>query len=146
MANLWSWLREHQQMLTWAGGLSVLLLVGSLLIVGVLLVRMPADYFSRDDEAFEPEQPVLRLVVRLIKNAIGVVLLVAGLAMLVLPGQGLLTILVALMLLRFPGKQRLQRWVLSREPVREAVDGLRARFGRPPLDLDEAPVSGPDAP
>jgi UPF0716 family protein affecting phage T7 exclusion len=65
------------------------------------------------------------------------VLILAGLAMLVLPGQGLLTILVGLVLVHVPGKRRLLRRILRQETVRETVDQLRRQAGREPLILDE---------
>jgi len=51
------------------------------------------------------------------------------------PGQGILTILIGVMLLNFPGKRRLERWLVSRPRVLPVINGLRARFGKPPLLL-----------
>ncbi|NIV30742.1 MAG: hypothetical protein GWN58_14950, partial [Anaerolineae bacterium] len=73
--------------------------------------------------------PVMGLVVLVLKNLLGLVLLVAGVAMLVLPGQGLLTIVIALTLLNFPGKYHLERWVVSRPPVYRAINWIRRRRG-----------------
>ena len=67
------------------------------------------------------------------RNALGAVLLAAGIAMLVLPGQGLLTILLGLMLVDFPGKRRAERALVARPNVFEALNWLRAKAGRPPL-------------
>ncbi len=53
--------------------------------------------------------------------------------MLVLPGQGIITLLVGLMLLEFPGKQRLLQRVLGQRQVLRAVNRLRQRAGRGPL-------------
>jgi hypothetical protein len=61
------------------------------------------------------------------------VLLVGGLLMLLMPGQGLLTIAVAVMLLDFPGKFRLQRWLVKRESVWRTINWLRNRAKRQPL-------------
>ena len=72
--------------------------------------------------------------VRLAKNGLGVVLLAAGIAMLVLPGQGLLTLVVALILLDFPGKRRLQRRIVYAPRVLAALNALRRRAGREPLE------------
>ena len=63
-------------------------------------------------------------------------MLLLGIAMLVLPGQGVLTILAALVLLDFPGKRRLERRLLLRPRLLGALNSLRARAGRPPIDLD----------
>jgi hypothetical protein len=57
-----------------------------------------------------------------------------GLAMLVLPGQGILTILIGVMLLDFPGKRRWELWLIRRRGVRHSIDWIRQRAARPPLD------------
>ena len=49
------------------------------------------------------------------------------------PGQGLLTILVGLLLLDMPGKQQLERRLLGRPAIIHAVNRLRDRVGRKPL-------------
>jgi hypothetical protein len=59
---------------------------------------------------------------------------VAGLVMLVVPGQGLLTLAVGLMLMDFPGKFRLERWLATRGPVWRSLNWLRKRARRPPLE------------
>ena len=60
---------------------------------------------------------------------------VCGALMLVLPGQGLLTLLAGLMLVEFPAKRRLELWILRRAPVLRVVQWMRSRAGKPPLDL-----------
>jgi hypothetical protein len=47
----------------------------------------------------------------------------------------MLTILIGVMLLNFPGKRRLERWLVSRPRVLPVINRLRARFGKPPLLL-----------
>jgi hypothetical protein len=53
------------------------------------------------------------------------------------PGQGILTILIGVMLLDFPGKRRLERWLVRRPAVFKGINRIRARFDKPPLVLDE---------
>ena len=53
--------------------------------------------------------------------------------MLVLPGQGLLTLLVGFLLVDAPGKYRLERWLVSRKAVLRPINWLRRRKGRQPL-------------
>ncbi len=71
------------------------------------------------------------------KNALGYIFVVAGFIMLVLPGQGIFTILIGIMLLNFPGKYRLEQWIVARRPVLRSINWLRRRAGRAPLVLDE---------
>jgi len=70
------------------------------------------------------------------KNALGYILVVAGIIMLVLPGQGIFTILIGIMLLNFPGKYQLERWLATRGPVLRSINWLRQRAGRAPLVPD----------
>ena len=70
-----------------------------------------------------------------IRNVLGWVFVVAGIAMLVLPGQGLLSIIAGLVLIDFPGKHRLERRLLASHVVRDAMNWLRRRAGRPPFDF-----------
>jgi uncharacterized protein (TIGR02611 family) len=66
---------------------------------------------------------------RLIKIVVGFTLLVAGIAMLVLPGQGILTIMAALAILatEYVWARRLLNRM--KEKGREAVDAVRRRTG-----------------
>jgi len=117
---------------------SVFLFFACVLSIQWFVSRLPADYFARDDEQRPSmiENPRTRTLFHVGKNALGVVLLLAGIAMLVLPGQGMLTILVALVLIEFPGKRRLQRKLVSRPRILRAMNALRRRAGREPLVLE----------
>jgi len=130
--------------LTWGGvffGVSLVLVtfVGSLLAMSFLLVKLPATYFqdfhSRD--VWVDRHPVLRLTARSGKNILGAILVVVGviLALPGVPGQGVLTILVGVMLLDLPGKRRLERRIVGRPRILRAINRLRKRFGSPPLVL-----------
>ena len=68
------------------------------------------------------------------KNLLGALLVVLGLVMLVTPGQGLLTLLAGLLLMNFPGKYRLECWVVLRPGVLRALNWLRGRGGQPPFE------------
>ena len=126
----------------WIASVSGLVFVGSLIVIPLLVARIPADYFThraRHRTAWDEHHPVVRLVLIIAKNVLGAALLAAGITMLVLPGQGLLTMAIGLMLLDFPGKYRFERWLVGRPPVLRSINWLRARRGRPPLRLDLEP-------
>ena len=84
--------------------------------------------------------PILRLIALGVKNVVGWFLLLGGIAMLVLPGQGLLTILIGVSLMDFPGKRAIERKLVSRPLVLQAINRIRQRFDRPPLLIDEHSV------
>ncbi len=117
-------------------GLSLVLFIGSLLVIPILIAHMRADYFTNpiapDGRWFE-RQPAMKVVILILKNLLGLFLLLAGLAMMVLPGQGIITVLVALTLLNFPGKRRLERRIISQQHVQRGVAWIRMRAGRPRL-------------
>ncbi|MCX7000139.1 MAG: hypothetical protein NT106_07575 [Candidatus Sumerlaeota bacterium] len=112
--------------------------IATLIIVPLLVVRIPSDYFAhrrRHSKQWAGQHSALRWVLLIGKNLFGYVLIVAGIIMLVLPGQGMLTILIGIMLLNFPGKYRLERWFVSRRPILRSINWLRRRAGQTPLFL-----------
>jgi hypothetical protein len=112
----------------------------SLAIVSFIMVRIPADYFKPDNprEFWTDKHPAIRFLAVLAKNLLGVVLVALGILMSIpgVPGQGILTILLGIMLLDFPGKRELEHKLVSKPQVRNAIDKLRQRFGKPRLVLD----------
>jgi len=114
----------------------------SLIITVAIVVRIPATYFI-DLEAgtFTPPHPVVHWLTRIGRNLLGALIVLIGIVLSLpgVPGQGLLTILIGLMLLDFPGKRRLENKLVRRPMVRSAIDRLRARFGKPPLELPDGP-------
>ena len=126
------WLRDPVFVVAVSLGLAILGLV-SLLALPFLLARIPTDYFVTPPALTRCGST--RWLGRIAKNLLGVILLLLGIAMLVLPGQGLLTILAALILLDFPGKRRLERWFVMKPRLLGALNSLRARAGCPPIHV-----------
>ncbi|MEK7466331.1 MAG: hypothetical protein AAB074_02860 [Planctomycetota bacterium] len=111
-------------------------LVVSLALVTFLIVRMPADYFVRGRK---PPGPTWKhVLVMILKNVAGVVLVLVGIVLSLpgIPGQGVLTILVGLMLTDIPGVRALERWIVRRAAVNRALNGIRAKFGKQPLRVE----------
>ncbi len=133
------WVRSHGQLMWGIGILSGVTFLGTLIVVPLLLTWMPADYFLHDPEDQEDswvgQHPALRITVRILKNVLGLVFLVMGIGMLVLPGQGILTILVGITLLDLPGKRKFEVGLLRQKNVHRAVDWLRKKGNRDPLEL-----------
>ena len=111
--------------------------VASLAVVTFFVVRIPVDYFSAGRRP--PAGPVgISLALAILKNLAGVALVLVGIVLSLpgIPGQGILTILVGLMLTDLPGMRRLERALARRRGVRRALDTIRAKFGREPLKVD----------
>jgi len=120
----------------WLVGVSVISLLLGVLLAPVMIVRLPCDYFLPERRlplAKRSGHPALRALIVTAKNMLGALLLLAGLAMLFLPGQGLLTLFAGLIVMNYPGKYRLERWIVRRPYVLSAMNWLRARRGRGPL-------------
>ena len=135
-------LPDSATLLLWATAASIAALVVTLLAVPWVVARLPADYFSRghrDPWHTLGQEPWYALVLGLLKNLVGAVLALLGLVMLFTPGQGLLTLLVGLLMMNFPGKFRLERWLVARPGVFRALNWLRTRHGVSPF---EPPVLG----
>lgn len=124
--------------LPWVFCLSVLTFFGSLIVVPLVVIRMPADYFVRSSpgpDGWRASHPLMRAALRFMKNVVGLVFLVAGLIMLFTPGQGILSALVGLSLLDIPGKKAWERRVIAHPRVYRVLNRIRRKAGRPCLQL-----------
>ena len=115
--------------------------VGSLIAIPMILVRLPADYFDTRTPRhwMKDHHPVLRLSGLIIKNIVGIVFLLAGFAMLFLPGQGVLTMLIGISLMDFPKKRELEAKMVGQPTVLGVINSMRQKFGKPPLTLSSGP-------
>jgi hypothetical protein len=137
---LFQWLGEYEVVLWWSFAISLALLVLSPLAVAWVVVKLPTDYFTtkrRRRARWMRRYPELQPAIAIAKNVLGILLVFAGIVMLVVPGQGLLTLVAGLMLIDFPGKYRLERWLATRPPVWRSINWLRKRASREPLQPPE---------
>lgn len=133
MTDILQWLQDHT---AWLIGLSLLSLVVGVLLVPVFVTRIPHDYFThhrRHRISTGSRHPLLNLLLAGVKNLFGALLVLAGILMLFLPGQGVLTLLAGLMIMNYPGKYRLECWLVQRPKVLPAINWLRSKYGHPPL-------------
>jgi hypothetical protein len=140
LETVWTWLNQNEALLLWLGAISVVSFFGTLALLPYLVVRIPADYFHERHPFLEDlgaTHPILRWTLFVLKNVTGMIVLLCGIAMLVLPGQGLITIVIGLMLLNFPGKFAFERWLVSRRGVLRAINWMRLRAGHAPLTLPD---------
>lgn len=115
--------------------------VGSLIAIPMILVRLPSDYFDTRTPRhwMKDHHPALRLIGLVAKNAVGIVFLLAGFAMLFLPGQGVLTMLIGISLMDFPGKRALEARMVGQPTLLGVINSMRQKFGKPPLTLAPGP-------
>jgi hypothetical protein len=133
-----AWIEHHQVILWTLGAASVVVFLGSILLMPALAVRIRPDYFTharRPPSRWADQHPLVRQTLRVGKNVLGCVFMLAGIAMLVLPGQGLLTLLIGFLMVDFPGKYRFEKWLVRRRYVLRPINWLRRRAGRDPLQV-----------
>ncbi len=120
--------------------MSLVLFAGSLVLVTFIVIGWPVDHFRRSGRRafWAHRHPAVRITGLILKNLAGALLVALGIVMALpgVPGQGLLTALIGLTLLNFPGKTDLERRLISRPAVLRAINRWRGRFARPPLELD----------
>ena len=118
--------------------ISLVVAVAGAIALPLLIVSLPADYFVQPRRKLRQSSAgrrCLPIAGILLRNILALMLFVAGLIMLLTPGQGLLMLLVAISLADFPGKRRLERWVVSHEVIATSLNSLRLKVNRPPLQI-----------
>jgi hypothetical protein len=129
-----SWFESQEGLMVWMLGVSLITFLGTLVAIPAMVVWMSPDYFVKVEISGLPKTS-LRIFGRAIKNLLGLVFLTIGVAMLLLPGQGLLTIFVGLGLLDFPGKRKLELGIIRLRGVRDSIDWLRHKANKEPLEI-----------
>jgi hypothetical protein len=119
---------------------SIVTCVVSVVVASWAVRRLPEDYLLHEPElARGSKGPSLALIAR---NLAGGLLVVLGLVLIPLPGQGVLTILAGLALMDFRGKRRVERWLMLRPAVFAAINHSRVRGGHPRLVLPAPRAAG----
>lgn len=129
------------QVLVWLTVGSLVGFIGTLIAIPFIMVRLPADYFDTrvPRHWMKDHHPALRLMGLVAKNVVGVIFLLAGFAMLFLPGQGVLTMLIGISLMDFPRKRELEAKIVGQQTVLQALNAMRAKFDKPPLTIAPDP-------
>lgn len=134
------WINVSENTLWYVGAISVMTFLGSLLLVPILIIKLPENYFlnvQRPATKMKLRHPVLHFMIGALKNVVGVTLILCGVVMLVIPGQGLLTILLGIFLMDFPGKYHFEQRIVQRKKVLESLNWIRLRANKPKLNIPE---------
>lgn len=139
------WLSDFWATLTWGKilfgiGIFALSFALSFLSIAVVMVKIPEDYFSPQYERnFMPGKPwLVRWSAAIIKNAFGIFLVILGIVLSLpgVPGQGIMTILLGLIMVDLPGKRPLEARIIKRPAILSTINKLRVRYKKPPLQID----------
>jgi len=132
------WFEHHPLVSWWLGSASILMFLGFLIAIPILIIRLPADYFLNQTSA-DPDRSTtisfLHLAYVFFKNLVGIVFILAGFAMLFLPGQGIITLIIGISLLNIPGKHHLFIVILKQEKVLHSMNRLRAKYNKPEFQI-----------
>lgn len=114
------------------GAASIGMLMISALITPWFVAQLPPDHFSRPPPSAQPKS-FQRLLLQLARNSLGAILLIAGLLMLIIPGPGLITLVLGLTVSDFSAKHRVIRQFLNRPGVMDSLNWMRRKYRRPPF-------------
>jgi hypothetical protein len=138
LSDVWSSLTLGNVLL--AVGLFLVSLAVSLATVAVVMVKIPPTYFSvhHRREFLTDRHWLVRSGAVILKNLLGLLLIVVGILLSLpgVPGQGILTILLGLIMLDIPGKRPLEARIIQRPTILAAINNLRSKYNKPPLIMD----------
>lgn len=141
MADWFNWITDYisPETLVALTVFSIVAFIGTLLAIPAILIRLPQDYFEDHHERdwMKHHHPLLRGIGIILKNIFGVIFLLAGFAMLFLPGQGLLTMVIGISLVDFPGKRKLEKKIVTQPSIFRAINALRHKFGKPSFTITD---------
>ena len=132
---LFGWLKGHGVLLI---SVSVTSFIVSILFCTLVIAYLPADYFLPTGQSSRIKNPVLRIGLKCLKNLFAMLLVVVGIIQIPLPGQGVLTILIGVIISDIPGKRRMERRIIRSPVILATANSIRSRFKRPLFVLDES--------
>ncbi len=131
------WIASHETLMWGLGIGSFILFVLSLVLLPAVIIKLPENFLanlhSRSLRNFVEAEPGEQVFV-VMKNILAVLLVLLGIALLVLPGQGILAIIIGLALMDFPGKRWLVCRVMGQKNVLESANWIRRKAGVSPLE------------
>ena len=127
---------NYKNYLVWLGAISFVIFFFSLLSIKWLVTLIPSDYFIvKEKSTFRLHYPLLWFISVIIKNLIGYTLIIGGILMLVLPGQGLFTMFIGLMLSNYPGKFYIERRLIGIPSILRTINWLRKKTNTPAIRI-----------
>tara|TARA_B100000927_G_C16451874_1_gene464186 strand:+ start:1332 stop:1757 length:426 start_codon:yes stop_codon:yes gene_type:complete len=134
--TLYQFITNYKKFIFWLGSISAVIFVFSLLSIKWLVALIPSDYFiKKEDSKFKKKYPFLWFLSLIIKNIFGYSLIIGGIFMLILPGQGVFTIMIGLMLSNYPGKYAIEKKFIAIPSVLKGINWLRKKSNEPPINI-----------
>ena len=142
LSEIQTWITGHQQLIEQIGQLSLVVLVITVIALPIVVAKLPQDYFiseKRGPASDTRKHPLFWGLLTLMKNLVGLALILAGIIMLVLPGQGTVTILIGLAISNFPGKYKIERKIACQPAVGTTLNKIRKLTGSSTLRFTTEP-------
>ena len=128
---------EYKSVIFWLSLLSFFIFIFSLVSIKWLVALIPIDYFVyKKNSKFKTKYPFTWLISMIIKNIIGYLLIFGGILMLVLPGQGLFTIFIGLMMSNYPGKYYIEKKIIAIPSILKTINWLRKQSNKEPIIIN----------
>ena len=129
-------LNVYKNLILWFGSISLFVFLFSLLSIKWLVSLIPEDYFiNKKDSKIKTNNILIWYTVLIFKNLIGYSLILGGIMMLVLPGQGLFTIIIGLMMSNYPGKYSIEKKFIAIPTILKSINWLRRKSNKPPIRI-----------
>lgn len=128
----------HEAFFFWLTLIGFVGLIGSLLVVPWILIKIPSDYFYADKRKkchWGHCPTIIRSLLLIIKNILGVMLVLSGIIMLFIPGQGMLTMIAGIVLMDFPYKYKMMRKIIKNSKILRFINRLRKKANQEPLKV-----------
>jgi len=125
------WLNQYKPFLSVIAGLSLLLLVLSLLATPWIVARLPSDYLQTNK--LNRPTGIFGSILFALKALIGFILIAFGLLLFITPGPGLVVLLVGLSMAEFPGKHRLMTKMAGQPRILKSLNWMREKRGKEPF-------------
>ena len=135
-----TWSSMNSDLLFFLGSISVFVLIISVFMMVLIISFLPENYFKSENRNLisnvkNSRYPLLKFFILIIKNFFGILLFLSGVLMLVLPGQGILTIITGLVFIDYPGKYKFERKLLRQKGVINSINWIRSRLNKPSLKV-----------
>ena len=126
----------YKNLILWFGSISLFVFLFSLLSIKWLVSLIPEDYFiNKKDSKIKTSNIFIWYIVLIFKNLIGYSLILGGIMMLVLPGQGLFTIIIGLMMSNYPCKYSIEKKFIAIPTILKSINWLRRKSNKPPIRI-----------
>jgi hypothetical protein len=134
-----NWFAENETLVANITIVSFIIFGLCLLAIPFVVVRLPANHFTR------PEREIWSLMKTgplgwiwlVLRNVLGLLMVIVGVPMIPLPGPGLVCIMLGLALVQLPGRRWLEAKLIRMPMIHKSMNALRAKYHAPPLELPE---------